>query len=432
MQRLNGNITSQDITSQLGKRPERHNQGATNILLLGSDTREGQSGPHIGHASGARSDTTVLLHLSEGREKATLVSIPRDSWVDIPSCKSDGGGTTGPQTNRFNTAYSIGGPACTIKTVESLTDVYVDHFVVVDFAGFQRMIDAMDGVDVCVEEAVQDSKSGLNLPAGHSEVGGRQALAFARARYSLGDGSDLSRIDRQQALMSAMIRKVKSTELLLNPKRLYSFLDAATKSITTDPGLASLNDMRKLAMSVKGMQTGQVRFVTVPNYIRADEATVAWDDSADDLWEALREDGPLPGEKTPTTGKKERPLTVDPSRVKVTVLNGSGEPGLAGTAAEDLKQAGFTVTGVGNADTFDYEHSVVRHDGAAEPARTLTSAVQGAEAETTPTGGDSLELVLGKDYAGVQTVTAGKRPPKPEPSPTESVDARKATERSCS
>jgi LCP family protein required for cell wall assembly len=429
--RLNGNITSEDLSDKLGKRPESALEGATNILLLGSDTRAGQGKKYGKHFSGARSDTTVLLHLSEGRRKAVLVSIPRDSWIRLPSCQQENGEKTQPYHERFNAAFTIGGTACTIKTVERLTDVYIDHYVVIDFAGFERMIDAMGGVEVCVEEAVNDRKSGLRLPAGRSQVGGKQALAFARTRYGLGDGSDLSRIERQQALMSAMIRKAKSSELLLNPRRLYGFLDAATKSITTDPGLGSLNEMRKLAMSVKGLETGQVRFVTVPNMLNPDDpATVVWTRAADALWEAIRTDSPLPGDPATKPEKPEQNASAKPtvkrSEVRVTVLNGSGEPGVAGEAADDLTRAGFEVVGVGNADSFDYERSLIRYSGEGGAATTLASVLRGVDSTQAPTAGPELELVIGKNYTGVQGSSADA-----SPTPTPTISARRATNRSC-
>jgi hypothetical protein len=232
-----------------------------------------------------------------------------------------------------------------------------------------------------------------------------------------------------------MIRKVKSKGLLLNPERLYSFLDAATKSVTTDPDLASLNALRKLATSVKGMQTGQVRFVTVPTYTRSDGATVAWKDSANALWQAIRDDEPLPGEPDKKArGKhgRDKPLTVAPASVKVRVLNGSGTPGLAGTTAEELRRAGFDVVGVGNADRFDYGHSVVRHQGQGGAARTLSAAVPDSDSATAPTGGSALELVIGKDFHGVQQVEAGQKPPTSTPGPEPSIAARKASKQTCS
>lgn len=431
--KLNGNINTEDFDDgALGERPEPALTGATNILILGSDTRSGGQNAKYGKdISGARSDTTVLLHLSEGRRKAVLVSIPRDSWVRLPSCQMEDGSKTEPYEERFNAAYTIGGTACTIKTVEKLTNVFIDHYVVVDFAGFERMIDAMGGVEVCVEEAVDDARSGLRLPPGRSEVDGKQALAFARTRYSLGDGSDLSRIERQQSLMSAMIRKAKSSELLLNPPRLIGFLDAATKSITTDSGLGSLNELRKLAMSVKGLEAGQVRFVTVPNGLHPDDPNVvAWTDDADALWEAIRTDSALPGEPPAKQrkGKDEaKKPSVKPSEVEVTVLNGSGVPGIASEASDELTRAGFRVVGVGNAESYDYESSLVRHAGDEAAAQTLAGAIRGSDVTKAPTAGSAIELVIGKNYIGVQGGSAGAA----SPTPTPTISARKATDRSC-
>ena len=242
--KINNNITSQDLTGLLGSRPkviaEAAEQKPLNILLIGSDQRSGAEAQHI---SGARSDTTILLHLAGDRKSAVLVSIPRDSIVDIPSCKRPDGSSTAAQT-RFNAAYSVAGPACTIRTVEQLTDIRIDHHIVIDFQGFQQMVDALNGVEICLPERVDDDKSHLHLDAGRQTVHGPAALAYVRTRYQLGNGSDLGRIDRQQAFLSSMVTKVSSKGLLLRPDRLLAFLDAATKSITTDPGLASLNDLR--------------------------------------------------------------------------------------------------------------------------------------------------------------------------------------------
>ncbi len=159
-----------------------------------------------------------------------LVSIPRDSIVDIPACKRPDGSRTVAQTARFNAAYSLAGAACTIRTVEQITDIRIDHHVVIDFRGFKQMVDALDGVEICLPERVDDDTSKLHLDAGRQTVDGADALAYVRTRKQLGNGSDLSRIDRQQAFLSSMVDKVSNRGLLLRPDRLLSFLDAATKS----------------------------------------------------------------------------------------------------------------------------------------------------------------------------------------------------------
>ena len=213
--KLEGNIASLDIFGTLGSprgRGGRRSEPALNILLIGSDTREttedlvaagGEDVP------GARSDTTILLHLSADRSRAVAVSIPRDSWVPVPSCTTADGGASAPVTTKFNAAFETGGPACTIQTVESL-NVRIDHFVVIDFAGFTNMVGALGGVDVCVPEETTDSASGLDLPAGRSTIDGDQALAFVRARKGIGDGSDLGRIDRQQAFLASWCKRQRA------------------------------------------------------------------------------------------------------------------------------------------------------------------------------------------------------------------------------
>ena len=439
--KLENNINSQDLTDLLGERPEVIAEGddkPRNILLIGSDTREGDNSSH-GADIGARSDTTILLHLAADRKSAVLVSIPRDSIVDIPRCKREDGTSTDPRTDRFNSAYSLAGPACTIRTVEKITDVHVDHHVVIDFSGFKNMVNAVDGVEVCLTERVDDDKSKLHLDAGRQTVRGRDALAYVRTRYQLGDGSDLGRIDRQQAFLSSMVKKVSSNGLLLRPDRLLRFLDAATKSITTDPGLASLNDLRKLAQSVKNLDTDAVTFVTVPNSANpADNGnTVLFQEAAADaLWTSIRFDRPLPGQESkarqgtaaPQTGP---PLKTPPERISVEVLNGSGVPGAATRLAERLQAEGFVVTRVGTADRDDYATTTVSHDPAYdESGRTLGAAVAGSTVEVDPGLSSTLVVVVGGDEPKVVPVQVAGSTASPQPETT--ITTRSADQDICS
>ena len=301
---LQGNLTTVDVAGALGTaRPSKAPAAAAaasqplNILVMGSDTRAGQ-GSEYGSASviaGARSDTAMLVHLYADRQRALVLSIPRDTWTQIPSCPLPGGKTAQPSEQRFNAAFGIGGPACSIKTLEALTGIYVDHFVVVDFDGFKKLVDALGGVKVCLNESVDDPKSKLVLSAGTHVVTGDTALAFVRARETLGDGSDIGRISRQQAFLSSMVQEVKSTSLLLDPVRLFKVLDAATASITTDPGLGSLNALRKLAQGVAGIAPSRVTFVTLPWKPRGDGATVVVNEAeAQQIFDAIKNDAPWP------------------------------------------------------------------------------------------------------------------------------------------
>ncbi|MGZ5416179.1 MAG: LCP family protein [Nocardioides sp.] len=298
---LEGNITAMDVEDALGDdRPEEIikdnvEHKPLNVLLLGSDTREGQ-GNNIGGETPGLSDTTILLHLSANRERAYGVSIPRDSMVERPECeRKDGQGTDPGGLSMFNEAYAIGGPACTIRTVESLTDVRVNHFVVIDFNGFKSMVDALGGVPVCVPEEVNDDIGKIYLPAGSYEVKGQQALSYVRLRHGLSENGDIGRMKRQQAFLASMANKAISAGTLLNPVRLYNFLDAATKSLTTDPELASLNKLRGLAGQLKDIGLKQIQFLTVPfESYEPDPNRLQFAPEAEELWERIRNDEPLP------------------------------------------------------------------------------------------------------------------------------------------
>ena len=214
-----------------------------NILLMGSDTRAdledaSEFGGTGGDMGGARSDTTLLVHLSADRKSAIAASIPRDSMVKIPNCDDPDATLEGAETRMFNSAFSIGGPACTVRAVEQNTGVSIDHFAVVNFEGFQAMVDALGGVDICVAEDASDPKTHLDLKAGTHHLGGRDALRFVQSRKGFGDGSDIGRIGRQQDFLSAVAREATDAKLLLRPDRLLGFLDAATKSLRRTQGSA--------------------------------------------------------------------------------------------------------------------------------------------------------------------------------------------------
>jgi LCP family protein required for cell wall assembly len=297
---LDKNITSLNVTSALGSdRPtEIVDKDAPtkplNILLLGSDTREGQ-GNHIGGETPGLSDTTILLHISADRKLAYGVSLPRDAMVERPTCeRKDGNGTDPGGLSMFNAAYAVGGPACTIKTVEELTDIRINHFVVIDFNGFKKMVDALNGVEVCVPKEVNDTTGHIFLPAGTYDVKGQRALDYVRVRHSISENGDIGRMKRQQAFLASMANKAVSAGTLVNPVRLYKFLDAATKSLTTDPGLASLNKLGGLSRSLKGIGLDQIQFLTVPfRTYEPDPNRLEWAPGADRLWYRMRNDLPI-------------------------------------------------------------------------------------------------------------------------------------------
>ncbi|MET8573785.1 LCP family protein [Streptomyces sp. NPDC005012] len=281
---LDGNIRSVDIDAALGDdRPHApvgmpmesagpsqgpaEGGGALNILLLGSDSRDGEENRRLGGGSpgSARADTAMVVHLAEGRTSATVVSIPRDTLVTRPACPlPDGGTTAAAQGVMFNSAYAVGGPVCAVKTVEALSGVPMDHYLEVDFAGFANLVDALGGVTVELAEPIDDDLSHLHVDAGVHHLYGEDALALARTRHGVGDGSDLGRIGLQQQLVRALLEQVERADLLADPVRLYQVADAATSGLTADTGLDSLEELAGLARSLSGLTPEAVRTVTLP------------------------------------------------------------------------------------------------------------------------------------------------------------------------
>lgn len=248
-----------------------------NILLIGSDTRQGQ-GKGYGSAetiTGARSDSTIILHINSTHTQATALSIPRDLWVTIPPCPKPDGTYTAQTENRFNSAFSTGGAECTILTLNLLTGIPINNAIIIDFKGFKKIINKLDGIQVCLKEPVKDSHSKLNLPAGPQTINGKQALALARARYNIGDGSDLSRISRQHQLIKSIVRQVQTQNILENPKKFYDITEASLQTITVDQTLSNLNDFSKLILTASRVPLNNIEFITWPNTLRSDKATLS-------------------------------------------------------------------------------------------------------------------------------------------------------------
>ncbi|WP_067477029.1 LCP family protein [Actinomadura hibisca] len=390
---LRSGIEQKSVASALGTdRPKKLNK-SLNILLLGSDTRDGDNARYGAAAgmTGARSDTAILLHLSPNRDQAVGISFPRDSMVRIPDCKKEKGGTVPGQFGMLNAAFAFAGPTCTWKTLETLTGIHIDHFVQIDFTGFKRMVDALDGVEICVDKPVSDPRAELFLKAGKQTVKGEQALGYVRARYSLGDGGDLGRIERQQKFMASVVAKATSGEVLSDPAKTYKFLKAATKSVTTDDEL-DLAAMRKLAEGVKDMSAGQVRFVTVPvEEYAPDHNRVQWNDElARPLFEAVKHDNDLPAPQPAKAG----PRPPAPKDIKVTVVDAGGKDELVERIAHQLRQRGFDVTREKAADGADSRivHAPSAEAKAAVLAQTVPNALLTPD---TAAPGDRVKLVIG-------------------------------------
>jgi LCP family protein required for cell wall assembly len=253
--------------AELGKRPPVYNTDALNILLIGSDSRGGANSRFGAGISGQRSDTIMILHISPGHRGATVLSIPRDSMVPYLSCPAAGPGSPGQQaepgqTERINATFADGGPGCLWKTVEHETGIHIDHFIELTFTGFERIINDIGGVNICLPEPVDDPDSGLHLAAGLHHVRGAEALAFWRERH-IGTGSDLQRIQRDQYLMASLLQGIAHSDILGSPAKIYSVVVDAASAMTTDSGL-DLNTMLQVADSLRGLSAGAVQFVQVP------------------------------------------------------------------------------------------------------------------------------------------------------------------------
>ncbi|MFB7587371.1 LCP family protein [Streptomyces sp. NPDC056169] len=307
--KLDGNIKGVDINAQLGaERPDDVDNGSMDILVLGSDSRSGDNATYGKDEGGARSDTAMVVHVSEGHKKASVVSIPRDTLVDRPRC-TDGKGTSVPGEQRamFNTAYEVGGPACAVKTVEAMSGIRMDHYIEVDFTGFKKLIDELGGVEITTTQPIRDSKSHLDLAPGTHTLDGEQSLGLVRTRKSVGDGSDLGRIQLQQAFMKAFIDQVKDVGVLTNPAKLLDLADAATKAVTPDSELDSVQELMGFAKGLSGISPQNVHMVTLPvEYDPADpNRVVPLEAQSQQVWTALKTDRPIPASATKdaATGK---------------------------------------------------------------------------------------------------------------------------------
>ncbi|MFD6444255.1 LCP family protein [Promicromonospora sp. NPDC060204] len=290
-----------------------------NILVLGTDLRGGENTEIAGAGDGGmRSDTTMLVHISGDRSRIEVVSIPRDSLVDIPSCKLPEGGESGATYGMFNSAFTIGGgaaedltyaAACTISAVQTLTGVPVTNHMVVKMDGVVDVVNALGGVRMCLPEPlVQNPAYGrFELPAGEQTLDGRQSIGFLRARHGTGlgleQGSDLTRIDRQQAFVDALVRQILDQNIVTNSPKLYRTIEAVLRAISADPGLADPAALAGLAFSIRNIDPAEIVFTELPVVAApTDPNRVVWTEDATAIWERLAADEPPPGHESAASG----------------------------------------------------------------------------------------------------------------------------------
>src|SRR6201994_295441 len=302
---FDANLQQDDIRGLLGAQPVNLHPQAENIMVIGSDSRQGLSKAYGSGLVTDQSDTLMIIHIPADRKWAEVMSIPRDSYVNIPACKMGNGQMSAPQQFKINEAFALGnldgnhttlGIACTVKTLEKDTGSYIDRFISVNFTGFKDMVASLGGVYECNPTPINDPNSNLHLAAGTHLLTPVQALGYVRARYTLGDGSDLERIGRQQAFMSSLVSRVKSE--LLDPIAIYKFLDATTKSLTIDSQLGGITGLYNLGQSLRGIPSSKIAFFTVPNIPRGqvvpgDTANVLWQQpEASRIFTSFRNDVP--------------------------------------------------------------------------------------------------------------------------------------------
>jgi LCP family protein required for cell wall assembly len=396
--------------------------GSINILVAGIDTRGGLTRHqelrlHVGSAISSNSDTLMLVHIPANHQSVQVVSLPRDSWVNIP----------GHGMSKINAAYGYGGPQLMVSTVEQATGLTINDFIEVDFLGFVKVIDALGGVNICVPFAVDDSYSGLHLSAGRHHVNGITALEFARDRHSFA-ASDLARIGDQQQLMASLFAEATQTGVLADPIRLQQFLSSVTAVVKVDRGF----NLIRLADELRGLRPGNVTFTTVPlataSYVTpTGQDAVLWDArAATALFSWLKKDTgtarPAASRSRSGSGSRSRSgspgtATITRAQVSVDVYNGTLIGGLSATTGRQLTSAGFSVHKAGlNWPVHNVAQTLIEYPSAqATAARLLAKAMPGAALRVIA-GLARIRLVLG---AGGHAVAAAAQPgAQPTPSPT--------------
>ncbi len=449
--RLQSNVSTLPLNlgeAQSSALPVDSSTDPLQILVLGTDTRTGNTGGAFGDeelSSGqGNSDVMMLVALSADRENVTVVSFPRDLLVPLPRCID-------PETDevsravdlgQLNGALKEGGPGCTVAAINELTDLSIDHFMMADFNAVKELSSTLGGVEVCVEEAVDDEYSGLRLPAGTSEVEGEQALAFLRTRYSFGDGGDTGRIAAQQSFLASMARKVRAEGTLTNLPKLYSIADVVTRNLTVDEELSQPTELLRIADRLRNVDLGNIAFVTVPTqpWVEDPNRLVLDEDRAAPLFDALRQDRGLSessaaptsgsGRATATPGKEqtqeqpqEQTPAPDPSIVPLLVLNATNDPNRGADVQQLLLDAGYTQASPLQAEQQETTQILFGAGYAAAAAELAERfGVQASQVLYSETA-NGLELVVGSDLS---TGTSVDRPPL-----SSALDGQTADQKTC-
>lgn len=422
--KLQGNIDAVALSDS--RVEDKTPEGAMNVLFIGSDSRDLATKEYgSSSADDQRSDALMLVHFSADNSRIDAVQIPRDTLVDLDACQDTGGGTfEGGQGVMINAALE-GGPACSVSAVEQLSDVRIDHFVQLDFDGFASMVDALGGVDVCIDEPLVDPDAKLDLAAGDQRLDGKDALALARSRKAIGDGSDIGRLGHQQAVMSSIIGRARSAEILSRPDKLFSFLNAVTSSITVDEGISSIRNLAGLANRARVVPDKAITFVTMPNGAApTDPNRVVATPDADVIFGEMAKDQELTVISDDPTEAPDQPADSGQAAA-VTILNGAGTSDVATQAQTALQGSDFVVAGLGTAPTVSAD-TTITVDGTPEAAATAKALKKkfGLSAEIVEGAVSGVQLTIGSDDAATGLESS-------QPAPV-TATTRNATQNLCS
>ncbi|GLW51878.1 LytR family transcriptional regulator [Streptomyces sp. NBRC 14336] len=410
---LDADIARVDAFKDMKNRPQAGH--GMNVLLVGTDGRdrispEQRERYRLGGAPCNCTDTIMIVHISEDRERASVVSLPRDSYAMTPDHVD---ATTGERHHghplKLNAAYAEGGPQLTVRTVETMTKVKIDHYLEVDFTSFMKTVDVLGGVKICTSEPLKDAYSGLDLPAGTHELKGGEALQYVRARHVDG-ASDLTRMQRQQRFLAALVERATSSGILLNPLRFRDVTRAVLGSVRADKGFGT-GELLDLGRAMRNFSPSSSEFTTVPigqmGYtVKGVGSTLKWDPERSALlFAALRADKPLAPYRTRSEALK---VDVAPQQIRVQVENGTATEGLGRRVDAALAATGFRTTGMPvNAADRTVKRTVVAYDPRWDrSAKSLSAALPGSELRAVKGLGPTLKVIAGSDFERVRKVRA--------------------------
>ncbi|MGW4893097.1 LCP family protein [Kitasatospora sp. NPDC004240] len=468
-QHLNANLRSgtNNLSDAQGVRtaPNAAGQTPLNILVIGTDSRGSAANVALGGGADdsgrpGLADVQMLVHVSADRSNASMITIPRDTMLAVPTCRSEDGKQTFPAQKRLqiNETLARGGPGCVVGTWISLTGLEIDHYLMVDFAGVVTMADAVGGVPVCVNMNMYDRQipgiggTGLKLPKGESVIQGEQALQWLRIRDAW--GSDLGRAQAQHMYLSSLMRQLKSKGSLTDPGSLMRLAEAATKSLSVDKGLADIKKLYDLGNELKSIPTERTTSLTVPvlEDPKDENRLILQKPDTDNIWKMLAQDVPLDGKGAPPATGASAPAATTPAAAAptpapdagpgrdsvVVVQNGTTTPNRAADVKAALVAAGFTKATTAGGAGSRATTSLTYGKGQLAQAQVVATALglPGTALKESGTA-KSPTLVIGADWPSGTSFTApgATAPAAAQPAPTAlptSVEAETAdNDKSC-